>query len=295
MTRLLNEKYYLRKIIGNGIYGEVWLIKDIISKENYALKIQSKNDLDSEKVALKEIKLLELVKNNNNFVKIIDNFEDENYIYIVLEYYQNNLRDFITNVHQLNLSQKLFFIKKWSYQILKGLYYLNNLGYGHFDLKPENILLSYELDIKICDLGLCEKLEDIEENQECQSTFYRSPEAIDTHLNNIKPTISFKSDIWSLGCLLSEILTGAPLFYLSDSKSIRKQQSEGAFKRYNRKVFSLIHTELTILEMNLKEINKLFGNEGIYTKFTNLLEKCLEHSLDKRISCEYALEHDFFL
>lgn len=294
MTILLNEKYYLIKIIGNGIYGEVWKVKNKSNKK-YALKIQNKNDIECEKVAKKEIEYLELVKNNYNFVKIVENFEDDDYIYIVLDYYQNNLRNFINDVHKLDLNEKLFFIKRWGYQLFKGINYLNNLGYGHFDIKPENLLLNKDLDIKICDLGLTEKPENISKNQECQSIYYRSPEAIDTHLYNIKPKINFKSDVWSIGCLLSEIILGTPLFNQLDSKSLGKQQSEGAITRFHRKVYPIIHKELTKIGMDYIKVNELFGYEGNYVKFLNLLEKCLINYPDKRISGESAIEHEFFL
>lgn len=293
-NHVLKDTYYLCKIIGNGIYGEVWLAKDK-NGNKYAIKIQNKKEEDCESIARKEIEYLEMVKSNNNFVKIIENFEDNDYIYIVLEYYEKTIRILISDINNYGLQKKLSFIQKWSYQILKGINFLNGLGFGHFDIKPENILIDKNNDIKICDLGLSDKPENIKKNQECQSVYYRSPEAIETHLNNCKPKLDFKSDVWSVGCIMAEIIMGFPLFYQITSKTLLKQQLEGAIIRYNRKVYPIIFNELNIIGMNYVKVNELFGADGTYVKFIKILEKCLKHDINERISVETALNHPFFI
>ena len=186
-------------------------------------------------------------------------------------------------------------MKRWAKQLFEGIKYLNDMGYGHLDIKPSNLLIDKDTNLKICDLGLACKPSNIEGLQECQTVFYRSPESIETHLNEEKSTIDFKADIWSIGCVMAELILGEPLFYQKTSINLKKQQKEGGFDRFNRKVYPIIARELKSICFIPSKIEKLFGEIGSYTQFLSLLKRCLEKDKEKRISVEEALNHKFFL
>jgi serine/threonine protein kinase len=290
----LNNKYFFDTCIGHGIYGNVWLAHDT-ENNIYAIKHQNIKNNELSKIAKCELNLLKLVQNNNNYVKFIDFIESNNNLYLIMDYYKINLRKFIEINKFINLEQKLFLIKRWIYQLLQGIQYLNSLEYAHLDIKPDNLLIDNEFNIKICDMGLCCKPQDILPYQECQTSFYRSPEGIETHLYLDKSIIDFKADIWSIGCIIAEILLGFPLFNKNTSFKLKIQHKEGSIKRFNRKFLPFLLKEINDILKNINNSEKIFGINGSYIYLTDLLEKCLEHDKNKRITIDEALKHPFFM
>ena len=103
-------------------------------------------------------------------------------------------------------------IKYLMYQIVLGLHYLHSCKLIHRDLKPSNILINSDCSIKICDFGLVRYLQNsiIETNtltEGVATRWYRAPEVL---LGS--NSYDYKADMWSLGCILAEILIKNPLF-----------------------------------------------------------------------------------
>ena len=99
------------------------------------------------------------------------------------------------------------------YQICKALYYLHNFDIIHRDLKPSNVLVNEECDAKLCDFGLVRLLEEPDDHEIAVMTdyiatrWYRAPELLmGCH------SYSKEIDIWSLGCMIGEIVRGKPMF-----------------------------------------------------------------------------------
>lgn len=94
------------------------------------------------------------------------------------------------------------------YQLLRGLKYLHSANVLHRDLKPSNLLLNANCDLKICDFGLARTTSETDFMTEYVVTrWYRAPELL---LNISEYTAAI--DIWSVGCILMEILRREPLF-----------------------------------------------------------------------------------
>jgi mitogen-activated protein kinase 15 len=99
------------------------------------------------------------------------------------------------------------------YQIAKGIKFLHSAEIIHRDLKPSNLLLNSDCTMKICDFGLARSLvadkysQDIILTEEVATRWYRAPEVL---LGS--QTYGKSADIWSIGCILAEILIGKPLF-----------------------------------------------------------------------------------
>lgn len=99
------------------------------------------------------------------------------------------------------------------YQICKGMKYLHSADVIHRDLKPSNILINSDCSLKICDFGLARSMvadspdKDVVMTEEVATRWYRAPEVL---LGS--QTYDKSADVWSVGCILGELLLGKPLF-----------------------------------------------------------------------------------
>lgn len=94
------------------------------------------------------------------------------------------------------------------YQLLRGLKYVHSANVLHRDLKPSNLLLNSNCDLKIGDFGLARTTSETDFMTEYVVTrWYRAPELL---LNCSEYTAAI--DVWSVGCILGEIMTREPLF-----------------------------------------------------------------------------------
>jgi glycogen synthase kinase 3 beta len=139
-------------------------------------------------------------------------FQQENedlYLNLVLEYVPESLSRYLTSFHKKEEIIPMLNLKLFTYQLARGLNYMHQKDICHRDIKPQNILLDSTKGIlKICDLGSAKQLVSTEPNVSyiC-SRFYRAPELIFG-----VQYYSTKIDIWSLGCVIGEMITGEPIF-----------------------------------------------------------------------------------
>ncbi|XP_034391389.1 mitogen-activated protein kinase 12 isoform X2 [Cyclopterus lumpus] len=96
------------------------------------------------------------------------------------------------------------------YQMLKGLKYIHSAGIIHRDLKPGNLAINQDCELKILDFGLARQA-DIEMTGYVVTRWYRAPEVILSWMHYTQTV-----DIWSVGCIMAEMLQGKPLFKGSD-------------------------------------------------------------------------------
>ena len=96
----------------------------------------------------------------------------------------------------------------FTYQILRALKAMHSANVLHRDLKPANLLLNPNCDLKVCDFGLARSASSTSSMTECVATrWYRAPEIMLTLQQYTKAI-----DVWSVGCILAEMLSGTPLF-----------------------------------------------------------------------------------
>lgn len=119
-----------------------------------------------------------------------------------------------TDLHKLLKTQKLTneYVCYFLYQILRGLKYIHSANVLHRDLKPSNLLLNSNCDLKICDFGLARVADPDHDHagfltEYVATRWYRAPEIM---LNSRRYTKAV--DIWSVGCILAEMLSSRPLF-----------------------------------------------------------------------------------
>ena len=115
----------------------------------------------------------------------------------------------IIKIQKLTDDQVKFII----YQIMRGLKYIHSAGIIHRDLKPSNLAVNEDCDLKILDFGLARPT-DAEMTGAVATRWYRAPEIMLNWMH-----YSQTVDIWSVGCIMAELLTGRPLFPGDDRKS----------------------------------------------------------------------------
>ncbi|TKY49261.1 Mitogen-activated protein kinase 19 [Spatholobus suberectus] len=130
-------------------------------------------------------------------------------IYVVFELMESDLHQVIKANDDLTREHHQFFL----YQMLRALKYMHTASVYHRDLKPKNILANANCKLKVCDFGLAR----VAFNDTPTTTFwtdyvatrwYRAPELCGSFFFKYTPAI----DIWSIGCIFAEVLTGKPLF-----------------------------------------------------------------------------------
>lgn len=105
------------------------------------------------------------------------------------------------------------------YQLLLGLYYLHSGRLVHRDLKPSNLLLAANCQLKLCDFGLVRHLGKDEDNEAVMTEgvatrWYRAPELL---LGS--QAYDEKVDMWSVGCIMAEMIMKSPLFNCNSTLS----------------------------------------------------------------------------
>jgi serine/threonine-protein kinase ULK/ATG1 len=198
MIRIGNY-YHKYEQIGKGAYSTVYKayhndLSKIFAVKEINISIHKKN---IERFR-EEIFLMNKF-DHQNILKLYETIEDDNYIYLILEYCENgDLKNFLS---KRPMKEKN--VRKFMKQIVSGLQYLNNKNVYHRDLKPQNILLTKDYTIKISDFGLAKTCEsDTLLDTICGSPMYMAPEIMKYKKYDTK------ADLWSLGVIFYQMLTG---------------------------------------------------------------------------------------
>ncbi|CAG9325038.1 CDKL2_4 [Blepharisma stoltei] len=201
------EKYQLLEVIGEGTYGTVYKAKHKDLNAVFAIK-KFKETEDNEsvrKTAMREINMLKLLK-YDNIVNLFEVFRKNKKIYLVFEYVERTVLNDLENSPQ-GISP--FQTKKIMYQLLRAIKFCHDNNIVHRDIKPENLLISNNGVLKICDFGFARGLNSLngQYTDYVSTRWYRAPELLVGDTEYGKPV-----DIWAMGCILAELLTGLPLF-----------------------------------------------------------------------------------
>lgn len=199
-------------VLGSGSFATVYEATWRSKKQKIALKSLTKALIKKERNVLqvqREISLMYKLQ-HPNIIKFFTHFEDEEHIYLVMELATSgNL------LEKLNKQEKGYFPEKqalkYILQIIKALKYLHsqNPPVLHRDLKPENVLLDKDGDCKLADFGSANQK--LFAGTFCGTPLYMAPEML------LKGEYSKTLDIWSLGVLIFELLSGKPPFTVSQT------------------------------------------------------------------------------
>lgn len=180
--------YQLLYILGEGANAVVWCALHQVIKKKVSIKVISKTQrLDH---AMNEIKILQDM-NSKYVVELFEWFEDDDNLYIVMEYIPNgSLQNHVACMG--SISEVV--AKKYIYQLLLTMDLLHSKNIMHRDIKAENVLLDANNDIRLIDFGMSGEIENMKSI--CGSPAYMAPEMIDYG------KYDKRADIWSIGVLL---------------------------------------------------------------------------------------------
>ncbi|KAM3957945.1 cyclin-dependent kinase-like 1 [Aphomia sociella] len=201
------DKYEQLAVVGEGSYGIVLKCRRRDNGQLVAIKkfLETEDDAAVRKMALREIRMLKKLR-HDHLVNMIEVFRRKRRFYLVFEYLDHTLLDEL-EASPGGLGEDT--AKKHLYQLLKGIEYCHQNSIIHRDVKPENVLVSNTGIVKLCDLGFARALAAPGEpyTEYVATRWYRAPELLVAE-HRYGPEV----DIWAIGCLFAEMLTGDPLF-----------------------------------------------------------------------------------
>ena len=204
----INDRYEIIKTIGEGGMANVYLAEDTILERKVAIKVL-RGDLSNDEKFIRRFKREALSVSNlshPNIVEVYDVGEEDGNYYIVMEYIEGKtLKQLLQKRGALTLTEVIDIMS----QLTDGLAHAHEAYIIHRDIKPQNIMIEDNGRIKITDFGIAMALNSTQltqTNSVMGSVHYLPPE----QANGKGSTV--KSDIYSLGILMYELLTGSVPF-----------------------------------------------------------------------------------
>ncbi|KAK9297745.1 hypothetical protein QLX08_008667 [Tetragonisca angustula] len=201
------QKYETIKIIGGGSYGVVMKCKHRETGQFVAIKrlLETEGDHQVRKMAFREIRMLKKLC-HENLVNMIEVFRCRKRFHLVFEHLDHTLLDELEIVeHGLGWEMS----RRHIYQVIRGLSFCHSSNIMHRDIKPENVLVSPHGVVKLCDFGCARFINTPDESftDYVATRWYRAPEFLVGDQRYSKAV-----DVWAVGCLYAEMVTGDPLF-----------------------------------------------------------------------------------
>jgi serine/threonine protein kinase len=309
------KKYIIERIMGKGSYGVVCAGRNLETNELVAIKknkgiFPCKDPYEyekkpikapshyrsvlSQKRILRELKIL-IHLQHQNIVGLKDVIEPESYeqfgdVYFVTDLMEADLRDILDSDQELTDEHVQYFM----FQILLAVYYMHSANVLHRDLKPENILVKADCELKICDFGLARGM-DFENDPKMstnyvQTRWYRAPELL---LDN--DCVSKETDIWSIGCIMGELLGRRVMFRGSNPSDQLRQIIKKLGTPHESDIKGSKNGRDFVKQLPFFhpiDMQTLFPHAS--PQALDLLKKLLEFNFQKRISAAEALRHPYF-
>ncbi|CAI4227982.1 unnamed protein product [Auanema sp. JU1783] len=289
---IVPEHYQNLTPVGTGAYGSVCSADCMLTQNRVAIKKFTRpfQTVVHARRTFRELRLLRDMKHENviDLLNVFtpdqspDGLTDVYFVSILMGADLSN----ILKIQRLNDDHIQFLV----YQILRGLKYIHSAGVIHRDLKPSNIAVNEDCELKILDFGLARQAES-EMTGYVATRWYRAPEIM---LNWMHYTQTV--DIWSVGCILAELITGRTLFPGSDhiDQLTRIMQIVG---KPNEDFLSRIQSEearnyiRNLPNIPRKDFRQLFANAT--ANAVDLLEKMLHLDPECRPTATECLAHPY--
>ncbi|XP_008569889.1 PREDICTED: mitogen-activated protein kinase 15 isoform X2 [Galeopterus variegatus] len=280
-------------------YGIVWKAVDRKTGEVVAIKkiFDAFRDKTDAQRTFREIMLLQEFGDHPNIIRLLDVIRAENDrdIYLVFESMDTDLNAVIRKGGLLQDVHKRYIF----YQLLRATKFIHSGHVIHRDQKPSNVLLDASCLVKLCDFGLARSLSNLPEGPEGQALteyvatrWYRAPEVL-LSSRWYTPRV----DMWSLGCILGEMLRGRPLFPGTSTlhqlelilETIPLPSEEDLLALGSGYSASILHR----LGSQPKQTLDALLPPDTPPEALDLLRRLLVFAPDKRLSAAQALQHPY--
>lgn len=281
--QMLDSRYEITELIGVGGMADVYRGNDVVENKTVAIKILKTEFSNNEEFLSRfrnESKAIALLS-HPNIVKIYDVGFSDNLKYIIMEYIDGiTLKDYIENEKALNWKDAIHFI----IQILRALQHAHEKGIVHRDIKPQNIMILNDGTVKVMDFGIAKFARETGKtatDQAIGSVHYISPEQARGEVTDEK------SDIYSVGVMFYEMLTGQKPFDSDNSVSIAVMNINQIPKR-PRAVNANVPAGLEEIILKAMEKSPL----DRYQSATDMISDVEQFKNDPEISFGYYVEED---
>ncbi|XP_011314251.1 dual specificity protein kinase TTK [Fopius arisanus] len=275
------KEYIILGTLGQGMSGEVYRVQDTSNLELKAIKYVNlaRMDHESAQSCLNEIKMLNKLQ-APSVVTMYDHEVSNRSIYVVMEMGDTDLSRFLKSVSAEKRTLPLTMILYYWTEMLTAVKHIHDNGVIHSDLKPANFLL-VRGRLKLIDFGISSSLNaemtSIVKSTTVGTLNYISPEALmdvggtgDSPHQNTKYKISYKSDVWSLGCILYSLVYGITPFH-----NIRQQWA---------KINAITNPHPRISYSLPPHV------EAVPVILIDVIKKCLQHDPKARPSVDQLLQ-----
>ncbi|XP_058795036.1 serine/threonine-protein kinase fused [Phymastichus coffea] len=199
------ENYEMLKQVGEGSFGQVFKARRRGDNAIVAFKVtRKKGRTDKELVSLRRECEVQKELNHPNIIRMFDSFETDSKFIVITEYVEKELYDIVVKAGRLSEERSQVI----ACDLVSALHYLHTRRILHRDLKPQNVLVDTSGVAKLCDFGFARLMsQEIHVLRSVKGTpLYMAPELID------ELPYDHKVDLWSLGCIVYELVSGVPPF-----------------------------------------------------------------------------------
>nr|CBZ42109.1 CDKL5 protein [Oikopleura dioica] len=197
--------------VGEGAYGIVWKARNRETNEIVAIK-QFKDSEENEEVkrtTMRELRVLRSLR-QENIVQLLEFFKRKRKLFLVFEFVEKNMLE-VLDENKRGMTQTT--VKSYAHQLIKAVAWEGKCHARdiiHRDIKPENLLISTTGKLKLCDFGFARPVSARSESSRyteyVATRWYRAPELL------LGSKYGRAVDVWSIGCIIGELLDGEPLF-----------------------------------------------------------------------------------
>ncbi|XP_062835886.1 mitogen-activated protein kinase 15 isoform X3 [Anolis carolinensis] len=293
------RRYEVKRRLGKGAYGIVWRALD--RKTGAAVAVKKifdafRNRTDAQRT-FREIAFLQEFGAHPNIIKLLNVIRAQNDkdIYLVFESMETDLHAVIKKGNLLKDIHKCYIL----YQLLKATKFIHSGDVIHRDQKPSNVLLDADCFVKLCDFGLARSLRQAHQppgspplTEYVATRWYRAPEILLASHSYTKGV-----DMWSIGCILGEMLLGKPLF--PGSSTINQiEQILRVVPAPGPEDVAAFHSDYRASLLSRLSDQQRVTFEELLPPSTppqalDLLKRLLAFNPEKRPTAEEALEHPY--